>query len=181
MFTKKVSSEKENTPSAYFVVIDMQNDFTTGALANEDAVKIIPKIKTLLSEARKRGDHIIYTRDTHKEDYLNTLEGTYLPVPHCLYQTKGWEITKELAPMLDDTILNKSHFGYDKWGAFIEPHSTVTMVGTCTDICVVSNALAIKAIEGVDVTIVADACAGLTKEKHEAALEVMRSCQCKII
>ena len=182
----------------FLVVIDMQNDFCTGALKNDDAVAVIPFIKAQIEHARKTGTKIIYTRDTHGSDYMKTVEGKYLPVPHCIRDTKGWEIVDELAPKEDvlvynpgvpvrfdtdnvDIIINKTHFGFDEWKKFIPEDSEVTMVGTCTDICVVSNALAIKAIEGVEVTVLAEGCAGLTKEKHEHALDVMTSCQCRVI
>lgn len=183
----------------FLVVIDMQNDFCTGALKNDDAVAVIPFIKAQIEHARKTGTKIIYTRDTHGSNYMETIEGKYLPVPHCIRDTKGWEIVDELAPkgnvlvynpgvpaklsdaVLDATIINKTHFGFDEWKKFIPEDSEVTMVGTCTDICVVSNSLAIKAIEGVEVTVLAEGCAGLTKEKHEHALDVMTSCQCRVI
>lgn len=184
----------------FLVVIDMQNDFCyTGPLANKDAVAVIPFIKRQIEEAHKNGVKVIYTRDTHGSDYMETTEGKHLPFPHCIRDTEGWQIVDELAPkgnvlvynpgvpaklsdaVLDATIINKTHFGFDEWKKFIPEDSEVTMVGTCTDICVVSNALAIKAIEGVEVTILAEGCAGLTKEKHEHALDVMSSCQCRII
>lgn len=183
----------------FLVVIDMQNDFCTGALKNDDAVAVIPFIKAQIEHARKNGTKIIFTRDTHGSDYMETGEGKHLPVPHCIRDTKGWEIVDELAPkgnvlvynpgvpaklsdaVLDATIINKTHFGFDEWKKFIPEDSEVTMVGTCTDICVVSNSLAIKAIEGVEVTVLAEGCAGLTKEKHEHALDVMASCQCRVI
>lgn len=183
----------------FLVVIDMQNDFCTGALKNDDAVAVIPFIKAQIEHARKNGTKIIFTRDTHGSNYMETIEGKYLPVPHCIRDTKGWKIVDELTPkgnvlvynpgvpaklsdaVLDATIINKTHFGFDEWKKFIPEDSEVTMVGTCTDICVVSNALAIKAIEGVEVTILAEGCAGLTKEKHEHALDVMASCQCRVI
>lgn len=182
----------------FLVVIDMQNDFCTGALKNDDAVAVIPFIKAQIENARKNGAKIIYTRDTHGSDYMETGEGKHLPVPHCIRDTKGWEIVDELAPegivfvynpgvpiksTTDnvDIIINKTHFGFDKWKKFIPENSEVTMMGVCTDICVVSNALAIKAIEGVEVTVLAEGCAGLTKEKHEHALDVMESCQCRVI
>lgn len=184
----------------FLVIVDMQNDFCyTGKLANPEAVKVIPFIKEQLEHARKNGTRIIYTRDTHGSNYLETLEGINLPFPHCLKDSQGWEIVDELAPKapiavydpgkpmkLDEQaptelIINKLHFGFDEWKKFIPENSEVTMVGTCTDICVISNALAIKAIEGVKVTILAEGCAGLTKEKHDHALDVMDSCQCKII
>lgn len=182
----------------FLVVIDMQNDFCTGALKNDDAVAVIPFIKAQIENARKNGAQIIYTRDTHGSDYMETSEGKHLPVPHCIRETKGWEIVDELAPKgnvlvynpgvpvkLDadnaDIIINKTHFGFDDWKRFIPEDSEVTVVGTCTDICVVSNSLAMKAIEGVEVTVLAEGCAGLTKEKHEHALDVMASCQCRVI
>lgn len=182
----------------FLVVIDMQNDFCTGALKNDDAVAVIPFIKAQIEHARKTGTKIIYTRDTHGSDYMKTVEGKYLPVPHCIRDTKGWEIVDGLAPKEDvlvynpgvpvrfdadnvDIVINKTHFGFDEWKKFIPEDSEVAMVGTCTDICVVSNALAIKAIEGVEVTVLAEGCAGLTKEKHEHALDVMTSCQCRVI
>lgn len=182
----------------FLVVIDMQNDFCTGALKNDDAVAVIPFIKAQIENARKNGAQIIYTRDTHGSDYMETSESKHLPVPHCIRETKGWEIVDELAPKgnvlvynpgvpvkLDadnaDIIINKTHFGFDDWKRFIPEDSEVTIVGTCTDICVVSNSLVMKAIEGVEVTVLAEGCAGLTKEKHEHALDVMESCQCRII
>ena len=166
----------------HFSIIDMQNDFTTGARPNKDAVDIIPKIKDRLNKARLDKAHVIYTRDTHSaENYMASGEGKYLPVPHCIKGTDGWQIVNELCPNQSDLVIDKLHFGYDGWKDFIKPGDEVTMVGTCTDICVVSNALAIKMIENVDVTVLSDCCAGLTKEKHQAALEVMKSCQCKVI
>lgn len=165
----------------YFVVIDMQNDFCTGALANPAAVAIIPRIKEELDKAREDGCKIIYTRDTHYDNYLKTGEGKHLPVAHCIRYTDGWEIVNDLAPKENDTIINKEHFGFDKWADYIKPNSEVTMVGTCTDICVVSNALAIKQIEGVEVKVIADACAGLSPETHKSALDVMKCCQCTIV
>jgi len=182
----------------FLVVIDMQNDFCTGALKNDDAVAVIPFIKAQIENARKNGAQIIYTRDTHGSDYMETSEGKHLPVPHCIRETKGWEIVDELAPKGNvlvynpgvpvklgadnaDIIINKTHFGFDDWKRFIPEDSEVTIVGTCTDVCVVSNSLAMKAIEGVEVTVLAEGCAGLTKEKHEHALDVMASCQCRVI
>ena len=166
----------------HFIVIDMQNDFCTVALANKDAVAIIPRIKEELQKARAEGSNIIFTRDTHNENYLETGEGKHLPVKHCLQNTKGWEVVSELMEETDDDTLfiDKLHFGYNCWEEFIKEGDEVTICGTVTSICVISNALAIKAIEGVEVTVIADCCAGLTKEDHEAALKVMECCQCNI-
>ena len=168
--------------SKFFIVIDMQNDFcTTGPLRNAAAVAVIPRIKTELEKAKAEGAKIIFTRDTHFEDtYETSGEGKHLPHKHCIKDTEGWQIV----PELDTTgagIIDKLHFGYAGWDKIIAPGDEVTMVGTCTDICVVSNALAIKMIENVEVNIIADCCAGLSPEKHDAALEVMASCQCNII
>ena len=166
----------------HFIVIDMQNDFCTGALANKDAVAIIPRIKAELQKARAEGSNIIFTRDTHSENYLETGEGKHLPVKHCVKDTKGWEVVPELMEETDENTLfiDKLHFGYNGWDKFIKAGDEVVICGTCTDICVVSNSLAIKAIEGVEVTVIADCCAGLTPESHEAALKVMDCCQCNI-
>lgn len=166
----------------HFIVIDMQNDFCTGTLKNDAAVAIIPRLKAELQAAKANGDNIIFTRDTHFDGYLETGEGKHLPVKHCIQNTEGWEIVPELKEEIDDktTIIDKLHFGYDNWGNYIKPNDEVTIVGTCTDICVVSNALALKMIEGVEVKVIADCCAGLTPESHEAALTTMQMCQCEI-
>lgn len=166
----------------FFIVIDMQNDFVTGSLANPAAVKTIPFIKEQIQQYKEKGYQVIFTRDSHSEDYLETGEGKHLPVKHCIMYTKGWEIVPELMEETDEDTLfiDKLHFGYDGWEEFIKEGDEVVICGTCTDICVVSNSLAIKAIENVEVTVIADCCAGLTKESHEAALKVMECCQCNI-
>ncbi len=166
----------------HFVVIDMQNDFCTGALKNDAAVAIIPRIKAELQAAKAEGANIIFTRDTHADNYMETGEGKHLPVKHCVKDTDGWQVVPELMEETDENTLfiDKTHFGFDNWAEYVKEGDEVVMVGTCTDICVVSNALALKAIENVEVTVIADCCAGLTKEKHDAALDVMESCQCSI-
>lgn len=165
----------------FFIVIDMQNGFTNGSLANPAAQEIIPRIKEEIEKARKEGATIIYTRDTHQNNYLETGEGKHLPIKHCVEGTDDWQIVDELKPGVDDVIINKEHFGYSAWDDYIKPGDEVTMVGTCTDICVVSNALAIKMIENVEVNILAGACAGLSPTSHKAAIEVMKCCQCNIL
>lgn len=178
------------------VVIDMQNDFLTGSLPNPDAVSIIPSI---LNEIKK-SDFVIYTRDTHGSDYFETQEGKKLPIKHCIKDTWGWEIVDELnpnsIPELNKTtswcVVNKPTFGYvDIWKNNVfstlmdtigQNNIEVTFCGTCTDICVVSNALIVKSLyPELTVNVKADACAGLTPEKHKAALDVMSSCQINII
>lgn len=166
----------------HFVVVDMQNDFCTGALANKDAVAIIPRIKAEVQAAKAEEANIIFTRDTHAENYMETGEGKHLPVKHCVKDTEGWQVVPELMEETDENTLfiDKTHFGFDNWAEYVKEGDEVVICGTCTDICVVSNALALKAIEGVEVTVIADCCAGLTKESHEAALKVMECCQCNI-
>lgn len=166
----------------HFVVVDMQNDFCTGALANKDAVAIIPRIKAELQAAKAEEASIIFTRDTHADNYMETGEGKHLPVKHCVKDTEGWQVVPELMEETDENTLfiDKTHFGFDNWAEYVKEGDEVVICGTCTDICVVSNALALKAIEGVEVTVIADCCAGLTKESHEAALKVMECCQCNI-
>lgn len=167
----------------HFVVVDMQNDFCTGALANKDAVEIIPRIKAELQKAKAEKANIIFTRDTHSENYMETGEGKHLPVKHCVKDTEGWQVVPELMEEADENTLfiDKTHFGFDNWAEYVKEGDEVTICGTCTDICVISNSLALKAIEGVEVNVIADCCAGLTKESHEAALNVMKCCQCNII
>ena len=166
----------------FFIVIDMQNDFVTGSLANPAAAKTIPFIKEQIQQYKEKGYQVIFTRDSHSEDYLETGEGKHLPVKHCIMYTKGWEVVPELMEETDEDTLfiDKLHFGYDGWEEFIKEGDEVTICGTVSEICVCSNALALKAIEGVEVTVIADCCAGLTKEGHEAALKVMECCQCNI-
>ena len=174
------------------IVIDMQNDFLTGALANPDAVNIIPSVV----EEIKKADYVMYTRDTHSENYLRTQEGKNLPVPHCIEGTHGWQIVDELDPhSIADIkmwhIVNKPTFGdvniwMDMYFADLVNWNgegvEVTFCGTCTDICVVSNAMIVKSLyPELVVNVKADACAGLTPEKHKAALDVMSSCQINII
>lgn len=166
----------------HFIIIDLQNDFVTGTLANPAAAATIPYIKEKLIEAKKNGDNIIFTRDTHAENYMETMEGKYLPVKHCVKGTEGWEIVPELAELIDDDtlIIDKPNFGYTAWDEYIKSGDEVTICGTVSEICVCSNALAIKAIGEVDVTVLENGCSGLPGEGHKAAMKVMASCQCKI-
>lgn len=165
----------------YFIVIDMQNDFVTGSLANPAAAATIPFIKEQIQRYKEKGYQVIFTRDTHYENYMETGEGKHLPVVHCVKGTKGWEIVPELNSTSEAIVIDKEHFGYDGWKNYIKPGDEVVMCGTVTSICVNSNAIMLKAIEGVEVTILAEGCSGLSNEDHEAALKVMECCQCKVI
>ena len=157
------------------IVVDMQNDFIDMALGTKEAVAIVPKVQEKICAYAQNGDEIIYTRDTHGEDYLNTPEGRKLPVPHCLRGTKGWKIREGLY-IPGCKIIDKPNFGWPHWAE--EKLEEVELIGLCTDICVVSNALLIKAaFPDAAVKVDARCCAGVTPESHEAALLTMQMCQ----
>jgi nicotinamidase-related amidase len=165
------------------IVIDMQNDFIYNALGSSEAQAIVPNVERKIEEYVKRGDMIIFTRDTHKDNYLETSEGKHLPVEHCIRKTEGWEIVDGLVPC-GANIIDKTTFGYQYWDGYpdLELSESIELIGVCTDICVVSNALILKA-QYPEMNIIVDAscCAGVTPEKHKAALEVMKSCQINVI
>lgn len=175
-------------------IIDAQVDFITGSLANPEAQK---KVKNIVKKIEKfDGDAIIYTLDTHEENYLETEEGKKLPVVHCVRGTQGWELNAEISEAISNAVkrevtvdvIEKPTFGsFDlplrvKEIVGEEPFD-VDFVGFCTDICVVSNALILKAAayQTANITVDSNCCAGVTPEKHEAALETMRSCQINVI
>ena len=161
------------------LVIDMQNDFIDMALGTPEAVSIVPKVIEKIKEYRKNGDEIIFTRDTHDENYLNTPEGRKLPVPHCIKGTKGWEIADGIY-VEGCKIIDKPNFGWPNWNK--ETLEIVEIIGLCTDICVVSNALIIKAsFPEASVSVDASCCAGVTVETHNAALATMKMCQIDVI
>ena len=168
------------------IVIDMQNDFIDGSLGTPEAEAIVPKVLEKIHSYP--AEEIIFTRDTHEENYLETREGKYLPVEHCIRGTDGWQIRSELQIAGQGAaVFDKPTFGSVELASYItminemEPIE-VEMVGLCTDICVVSNALLLKAANPeMDITVDSSCCAGVTPEKHEAALETMRSCQINVI
>ena len=157
------------------VVVDMQKDFVSGSLGTAEARAIVPRVQSLVREA----DEVVYTADTHSADYAKTREGKFLPVVHCVKGTDGWQILPEVYRP-GAKIFEKPSFGslalqeYCRQGGYDE----ITFCGVCTDICVVSNVLLVKAaLPEAEVRVVASACAGVSPEKHAAALETMRSCQ----
>lgn len=168
------------------IVVDMQNDFITGALGTKEAQAIVPAVKAKIDEYVNQERLVVFTRDTHGKDYLETQEGKYLPVPHCIIGTDGFNIINEIIPRYDfkNRIMNKASFGALDWANVIEPEDgdEIEIIGVCTDICVVSNALILKAMfPETKITIDANCCAGVTPEKHLAALEILRSCQVNVI
>ena len=161
------------------IVVDMQNDFIDMALGTPEAVAIVPKVKEKILQYAKNGDEIIFTRDTHFENYLQTAEGKKLPVPHCIQGTKGWEIADGLY-VEGCKIIDKPNFGWPNWRD--EVLEDVELIGLCTDICVVSNALIIKAtFPEADVKVDSSCCAGVTVATHKAALKTMSMCQIDIL
>lgn len=175
------------------VVVDMQKDFVDGALGSPEAQAIVPNVAAKVKQYAEMEDGlVVYTRDTHFADYADTREGIYLPVPHCVFETEGWEIVPEV---LDDqaavVIFNKETFGYsaiaDEIGYIVNGEldqkiDSIEICGLCTDICVVSNALILKAnFPETPFMVDSACCAGVTPTKHEAALEIMRSCQIEVI
>ena len=160
------------------IVVDMQNDFIDMALGTKEAVAIVPKVKDKIREHVKNGDEIVFTRDTHTENYLQTPEGKKLPVEHCIKGTKGWQIAEGIY-VEGCKIIDKPNFGWPHWNE--EHFEDVEIIGLCTDICVVSNALIIKAtFPDANVKVDSNCCAGVTVETHEAALKTMAMCQIEI-
>lgn len=168
------------------IVVDMQNDFIDGVLGTPEAVAIVPNVKKKVEEYIERGDVVIFTRDTHHAKYLETNEGKHLPIKHCLTFTPGWEITNELSHYAR-YIVNKGTFGYSGWGGYggvfdFAGSESIEVVGLCTDICVISNAMILKAnFPEVPIIVDASCCAGVTPESHKNALEAMKMCQIEIV
>ena len=167
------------------IVIDMQNDFIDGALGTKEACAIVDAVKEKIRSYP--GTDIIATMDTHGGNYMETQEGKYLPVPHCIKGTEGWMIRREIAELLTDArIYEKPSFGSMQLAEDLkkladEESLELELIGLCTDICVVSNALLLKAaMPEVTISVDASCCAGVTPEKHSAALETMRSCQVQV-
>lgn len=166
------------------VVVDMQNDFIDGALGTKEAVSIVPKVA---EKIRNFSGRVVFTRDTHTEDYRNTQEGRLLPVPHCIRNTEGWQIRPELAALGKENPVDKVTFGSVELGNLLqkadqeETVESITFVGLCTDICVISNALLAKAfLPEVKIVVDAACCAGVTPESHRNALEAMKVCQIQV-
>lgn len=170
------------------VVVDMQKDFVSGALGTPEAVSIVPKVEETIKDFISRDAVIIFTRDTHSEHYIESQEGKKLPVPHCIKGSDGWDIIDELKPYtVGNTVIDKPSFGSCELGLMLQEMNNseeiegITFVGLCTDICVISNALLVKAfLPEVPVSVVADACAGVSPESHQNALKSMACCQINI-
>lgn len=164
------------------VVVDMQNDFVNGCLGSEEAREILPNVKKKILEYQKNGDTIIFTRDTHDENYLQSQEGKYLPVLHCICETDGWKIVDGLE-VEGCQYIDKPNFGWVHWDTEnLSDKDEIELIGVCTDICVVSNALLLKAMyPETHIVVDASCCAGVTPESHRAALFTMKSCQIDVM
>lgn len=165
------------------LIIDMQNDFIDGALGTKEAEAIV---KNVVCKASEFDGEVIFTRDTHFDNYLETEEGKNLPVKHCIKGTQGWEICDQLKNTEvygKSRIIDKLTFGSSELGKIIseEKPDEVYLVGLCTDICVISNAMIVKAFSPeTKITVYSDCCAGVTPESHQNALNAMKMCQVSV-
>lgn len=167
------------------IVVDMQNDFIDGALGTAEAVAIVPNVKKKIEEFKGT---VLFTRDTHESWYLETQEGKNLPVPHCIRGSEGWQIRPELDALRTTEAIDKETFGSSELGGLLcqlnedEPISSITFIGLCTDICVISNVMIAKAfLPEVPIFVDANCCAGVSVATHENALKAMEVCQVKVI
>lgn len=171
--------------SNILLVIDMQNDFINGSLGSKEAEKIVPNV---IEKVKNFKGDVYFTRDTHDQNYLNTQEGKKLPVLHCLQGSKGWEIREEIDKLRKTEPINKSTFGSIPLAEFMkkkyeeEKIQSITLIGISTDICVISNAMLLKAyVPEVEIIVDGSCCAGVTPESHKNALNAMKLCQITII
>ncbi len=174
----------------FLVVVDMQKDFIDGSLGTQEAQEMTPDAVKRIRECKAEGYTLIATLDTHEENYMDTAEGKKLPVPHCIRGTEGWALTPAVAGALEGkhwTAVEKKTFGSVDLPGLIGQAAggedfSIELLGLCTDICVVSNALLLKAsFPEVPIAVRADCCAGVTPASHEAALTTMRFCQIDIL
>lgn len=167
-----------------FLVIDMQNDFIDGALGTAEAINIVEPLRACLEEVSKdKNTDIFFTLDTHTDNYLSTAEGKKLPVPHCIKGSKGWEISPLLQPYTKEaTLFEKPTFGSTELAPAVKDYDSITIAGLCTDICVISNALLLKAFyPEKEIIVDSRLCAGVTPESHENALNAMKMCHIDVI
>ena len=166
------------------IVIDMQKDFIDGSLGTKEAVAIVPRVREKIEQAREAGDIVVFTRDTHNENYLASQEGKNLPVVHCIKNTEGWQISTALETD-GSRIFDKPTFGSMEladYAATVKDLKEIELIGLCTGICVISNALILKAkLPEVKVTVDARCCACVTPESHKTALAAMKLCQINVI
>lgn len=169
--------------SKLLIVIDMQNDFIDAALGTKEAVAIVPAVAKKIAEYREAGNQVIFTRDTHQKNYMETQEGKNLPVMHCIEGTDGWQISKELE-VGESKIFNKPSFGSMELAYYVanlNDIEEIELIGLCTGICVISNAFILKAkLPEVKITVDSSCCACVTPESHQTALNAMKLCQINV-
>lgn len=167
------------------IIIDMQNDFVDGSLGTKEAQLIVENVKNELEKCLDEGYEVLATQDTHFDNYLNTFEGKNLPVPHCIENSKGWEIVEPIKEMIPkENIFKKITFGSEDLISYLKEKKPeeIELVGLCTDICVLSNAIMIRAaLPETEIFVKEDCCAGVTPDLHKSALDVMKSNQIKVI
>lgn len=176
--------KNNNYPVEVLVVVDMQNDFIDGALGTKEAQSIVSNVYKKIEAYRSSGRMVVFTRDTHYYDYIYSAEGRKLPVEHCIKDTEGWQITSEIQVLENEKIINKPTFGSLELAEMLDEYniSSIELVGLCTDICVISNALILKAkFPEISIEVDSSCCAGVTPESHENALNAMKMCQIDII
>ena len=166
------------------IVVDMQTDFVTGALGTNEAQAIVPMVAEKIQKAKEEGTDVIFTLDTHEENYLDTQEGKQLPVPHCIKNTEGWMLVPELRPLAGGCMsVEKPTFGSTRLAHIVgrAGYDEIELIGLCTDICVISNAMILKAsVPETPISVDASCCAGVTPESHANALAAMKMCQIAI-
>lgn len=162
----------------YLIVVDMQVDFITGSLGSKLAEAIVPNV---VEKVKNYDGKVIFTRDTHFADYMQTQEGKKLPVEHCIKDTDGWQICDELKPYVNE-VVDKITFGSVDLPQIITDADEIELCGLCTDICVISNAMILKATyPEVNIIVDSNCCAGVSIESHNTALDAMKSVQIDII
>ena len=166
----------------YLIVVDMQNDFIDGALGSSEALAIVPYVKELIVSFKGK---VLFTRDTHLENYMETQEGRNLPVKHCIKGTDGWKIREELDTLRKTEAIDKTTFGSKELVYLLQEEreiESIMFVGLCTDICVISNVMLVKAFyPEIPLTVDAKGCAGVTPESHKTALDAMKAIQVNVI
>lgn len=165
------------------IVIDMQNDFITGPLGSSEAQAIVPKVVKKMHEYHERGDEIFCTLDSHKDNYLETPEGKALPVKHCIEGDEGWMLHPDIADArVCATCFTKDGIGFCGWNKFVDKRvDEIEIVGVCTDICVITNALVLHTFyPSAKIIVDASCCAGSTPEAHRQAIRVMENCMIKV-
>jgi len=176
-----------NTSKKLLIVVDMQNDFIFDALANKEASAIIPDVREKIKKCKSEDYTIVFTKDVHSKNYLDTEEGRNLPIEHCIKDTNGCEIVDYLKEFIDDSVkvFDKDTFGSKKLFKWLEVNNTnfeeIELIGVCTDICVIANTIIVKTVKpNAHIVVDAKCCAGVTPESHDIAIKAMKTLHIEI-